>query len=212
VAIEMNRTVVFCFCFLILACSPSPIPTSLLKKTAPETFKARFITTYGDFEIEATRSWSPLAVDRLYHLIKSGYYTDMAIYRVVPNYVAQFGISNDSILNNAWTAIPVKDEPVKSSNTRGSIAFARGGPNSRSHQIFINLKDNFHLDTLTYMGTSGFPVVAKVIAGMEIVDEFFDEYGNEPAQKQDSISMFGNTFLQSRYPELDYVETAYIIR
>ena len=135
----------------------------------------------------------------------------MAIFRVVPNFVVQFGISNDSTLNNSWNGIPVPDEPVITGNKEGYVAFARGGPETRTTQIFINLEDNPRLDTLTYQGVVGFPAFAKVTSGMNVVKSFFDEYGNEPSGKQDSISMFGNSYLQKRYPELDYIERAYLI-
>ena len=196
---------------LIWGCSQTTFKSSWTEKKAPKTFKARFETTYGDFEIEAVRAWSPAAVDRLYQLIKNEFYSDMAIFRVVPGFVAQFGISNDSSLNVAWNSHPVIDEPLVEGNKKGNVAFARGGPGTRTSQIFINLEDNHRLDTIDYKGVVGFPAIAKVTSGMNVVLSFFDEYGNEPSGKQDSISQFGNEFLQFRYPELDYIERAYLI-
>ncbi len=196
---------------LSLACTSARTPGRLSTFKAPEEFKARFETTYGNIEIRAVREWSPLGVDRLYHLIRSGFFTNIAIYRVVPNYVAQFGISDDRKLNEEWEAIPINDEPVIKSNLEGTIAFARMGPNSRNHQIYINLKDNSHLDTINYNDLKGFPVVAEVIDGMELVKQFFDEYGNKPIENADSIFTYGNAYLRKVYPELDYIERAYIL-
>ncbi len=197
---------------MLIACTRLPVDTAIVKKKAPNKFKARFETTYGDFEIEAMREWSPAAVDRLYQLIRYGFYQDIAVFRVVPDFVVQFGISNNRELNETWKAFPIPDEPVQMSNLKGTISFARGGPQTRSTQIFVNLKDNIRLDTLSYNDVKGFPVVAKVTKGMEIVESFFGEYGNEPATKQDSIYQFGNKYLQANFPELDYIETAYIIK
>ena len=184
-----------------------------MNEEAPDHFKARFETTKGNFEIEAKKSWSPLAVNRLYQLIQSGFYEDMGIFRVVPGFVIQFGIANDSILNSVWEKYPVKDEVVLKKNTRGTIAFARDGVDSRSIQIFINLSDNNSpkLDTIFYNDVTGFPGIAQVSMGMEVVDSFYGEYGDELGYKQDSIYSRGNAFLKANYPKIDYIKRAYII-
>ena len=202
------------FIFLALACSSNKIfKDKWVKKQAPETFKARFETTKGNFEIEANRSWSPKGVDRLYQLITNEFYTDIALFRVVPDFVVQFGIHNDSVLNKSWESFKIPDEPPLEANVEGAISFARGGEESRTTQIFINLKSNSpRLDTIFYSGVRGFPVVAKVTSGMNIVNAFYKDYGNEPATKQDSIQMKGNNYLRKNYPKLDYINKAYIIK
>lgn len=200
--------------FLTLACNSNKIfKDKWVKKQAPETFKARFETTKGNFEIEANRSWSPKGVDRLYQLIKSEFYTDIALFRVVPDFVVQFGIHNDSILNKSWESFKIPDEPVLEPNVEGAISFARGGEESRTTQIFINLKSNSpRLDTIFYNDVRGFPVIAKVTNGMDVVNAFYKDYGNEPATKQDSIQIKGNDYLWKNYPELDYINKAYILK
>lgn len=201
-----------CLLFLTLACSRNTFKDKWTKWQAPDYFKARFETTKGNFDIEAQREWAPIGVDRLYQLIKSGFYEDIALFRVVPDYVVQFGIHNDSTLNKTWRKYPLQDEAVIEKNTLGTIAFARGGPNTRTTQIYININNNSpRLDTLSYVGVSGFPVIAKVTKGMDVVLSFYDEYGNEPAGKQDSIQTYGNAFLKRSYPQLDYVKKAYIL-
>ena len=93
-----------------------------------------------------------------------------------------------------------------------SISFARGGVATRSNQIFINLKNNKRLDTLAYSGVTGFPVIAKVIDGKENVYKFYDGYGDKLGHKQDSITKFGNKFLREKFPKVDYIIKAYIIK
>lgn len=182
-------------------------------KQAPETFDAKFETTKGDFTAQFQRDWSPEAVDRVYQLIKSDFYTDIAVFRVVPDYVAQFGISNDSLQNRYWNTKPIPDEPVKKQNIARTIAFARGGPETRTTQLFINLSDNSpRLDTLQYMDVAGFPVVGKITGGWEVITQLFDKYGNEPSLQQDSINRLGNAFLKNRYPELDYIKKVTIVK
>lgn len=197
---------------LFAACSKAVFKEKWTSKKAPEVFRAKFETTQGDFVIVANRSWSPQGVDRLYQLIESGFYTDIAVFRVVPNFVAQFGIHTDSVLNKSWRKYKIDDEPVLAKNDVGAISFARGGKKTRTTQIFINLKDNHRLDDLEYSGVKGFPVIAKVIKGMENVQKFYGEYGDRLGMKQDSIQTYGNKFLRKNYPKVDYIHKAYIIK
>ena len=196
---------------VLASCSVYQFRERWTKEQAPETFKARFETTQGNFDIEATRSLSPKAVDRLYQLIRRDYYKNVAIYRVVPNFVAQFGIYNDSLYNEMWAEYKIPDEPVKQSNESMTIAFARGGVDTRSTQLYINLKDNKRLDTLQWSGVTGFPVIAKVVEGEEVVRKFYSGYGEAPGKEQGVIQSKGNAFLKEKYPKLDYIEQAYIL-
>jgi len=200
-------------CFISCKSNTTTFKEKWIKKEAPTTFKARFETTKGNFEIEAHRAWSPKAVDRLYQLIKSEFYTDVALFRVVPNFVAQFGIHTNAALNTAWNDRKVADEPVIEKNLEGTIAFARGGKGTRTSQIFINLKSNSpRLDELDYSSVKGFPVVAKVIQGMDVVKQFYDGYGEEASSKQGIIQKEGNTYLKKHFPKLDYIKRAYILK
>lgn len=194
------------------SCSKGLFNEKWTKQEAPKYFKARFETTQGNFDIEAKREWSPKAVDRLYQLIKSDFYTDVAIFRVVPNFVAQFGIHNNKTLNESWAKFRVNDEPVIKSNDKMTISFARGGRKSRSTQIFINFKNNKRLDNLSYGGVKGFPVVAEVTDGKENIMNFYSGYGEKPTNKQDSIGKYGNDYLKRKFPKVDYITKAYIIK
>jgi cyclophilin family peptidyl-prolyl cis-trans isomerase len=197
---------------LITSCAPKKFNEKWLNTKAPETFKARFETTQGNFDIVARRAWSPKAVDRLHQLIKFGYYDDVAIFRVVPNFVAQFGIHNDTLIHKSWDKAIIDDEPVLAKNDAMTLAFARGGIKTRSNQIFINLKNNHRLDTLEYSGVKGFPVIAKVIAGQENVKKFYGGYGDKLGMNQDSIEKFGNKFIREKYPKVDFIKKAYFIK
>ena len=197
---------------LLMSCAKKIFSEKWTKKEAPEEFRARFETTKGNFDIYAKRSWSPKGVDRLYNLIKHKYYTEMPIFRVVPNFVAQFGIHKDSIINKAWNNFTLDDEPVIAKNDSMTIAFARGGKKTRTTQIFINLKNNHRLDTLTYGGVKGFPVIAKVTNGFENVLKFYDKYGDKLGFRQDSITKYGNDFIKRKYPKVDYINKAYLLK
>lgn len=208
----MKKVLFILSVLLFASCASKKFKEKWLEKEAPATFKARFETTQGNFDIEAVREWSPAGADRLYQLITNNYYEDVSIFRVVPKFVAQFGIHNDTLINNAWGERGIKDEPVLQKNDSMTIAFARGGVETRSNQIFINLKNNYRLDKLAYSGVTGFPVIAKVIDGQENVLKFYGGYGDKLGYKQDSVAKFGNKFLREKYPKVDYIKKAYILK
>jgi len=178
-------------------------PAKLADK-APATFKAKFETTEGVFVIEVTREWSPLGADRFYNLVKSGYFDGVKFFRVVPGFVVQFGIHGDPAVSAKWQKARIQDDPVKESNKRSYLTFARSGPNTRTVQLFINLGDNTRLDT------QGFSPIGKVISGMDIVDKLYGEYGNGLSELQGRITNEGNAFLEKNYPELDAIKKASI--
>jgi cyclophilin family peptidyl-prolyl cis-trans isomerase len=177
----------------------------------PDSFVVKFETTKGTFKVKAYREWAPMATDRFYRLVQERFYDNTAFFRVQPDYVVQFGIADNPEENEYWDNHPLPDEPVKVSNLRGTLAYAREGKNSRTTQLFINYKDNFKLDTTNFNGLRGFPPFAKVVQGMEVVEQFYSEYGFTPAEKQDSIYQYGNSYLKRHYPHLDYIEKATII-
>jgi|TARA_B110000238_G_scaffold200890_1_gene252995 cyclophilin family peptidyl-prolyl cis-trans isomerase len=206
-----EKLILLAIILMFASCGTKKFNKKWLDKQAPETFKARFETTQGNFDIEAKRAWSPKGVDRLYQLIKYGYYDDVAIYRVVPKFVAQFGIHNDSLINESWRK-GIEDEPVILKNDAMTISFARGAVKTRSNQIFINLKDNNRLDTADYSGVVGFPAVAKITVGKANVLKFYDGYGDKLGTQQGKINKFGNAFLREKYPKVDYIIKAYLIK
>lgn len=178
-------------------------PAKLTAK-APESFKARFTTTKGEFTVEVTRSLAPHGADRFYNLVKAGYFKDIAFFRVIPGFMAQFGMHGDPKLTAIWNHANIPDDPVKGSNTRGTITFAQTRfPNSRSAQFFINFGNNSRLDS------DRFAPFGKVVDGMEVVDKINGEYGEAPDQGQ--IESTGNAYLKKNFPNLDYIKSATIV-
>jgi len=183
-------------------------PAKLTEK-APETFKAQFDTTKGKFTIEVTRSLAPNGADRFYNLVKSGYFSDIAFFRVIPGFMCQFGIHGDPGVSAKWRAANISDDPVKTSNTRGTITFATAGPNTRTTQLFINFGDNGGLDG------QGFSPFGKVIEGMDVVDKINNEYGEGAPRgrgpHQGRAQTEGNTYFKKDFPNLDYIKSATIV-
>lgn len=188
-----------------------------LASPAPDSFLAEFRTTKGAFTMKARRTWAPLGVDRLYQLVKSGYFAGMTIYRVGDTKsvkggrVVQFGQSGDTTMNHAWQRATFADEPVVHSHRRGSVGFARGGPATRSVELAITTNAATPLDTVNYLGVVGFPTIADVEQGLEVLDRLEGRYGNAPIEN-DSLSILGGSYLQRAFPGLDRIRTARITR
>ncbi len=191
----------------------SPTPRNLAW-TAPDSFLVSFETSRGPFLVAARRNWSPLGVDRLHFLVTHGYYDGARFFRVVPGFVVQWGIAGDPALSAVWGERNLPDEPVRQSNTRGRLSYARSGPNTRSAQLYISIGDNPRLDTTT---TFGFPPIGEVTEGLPVVDSMYAEYSCRRGSQgtcpsQDSIEAGGNAYLERVYPKLDFIKRAWVVR
>src|SRR5438477_3155734 len=182
-----------------------------LKEKSPESFKAKFETTKGNFTVEVTRSLSPNGADRFYNLARSGYFKDVAFFRVIPGFMCQFGIHGDPKVADAWNKVKaqIPDDAVKASNTRGAVTFATGGPNTRTTQLFISFGDNSRLDSM------GFSPFGKVTEGMDVVDKINGEYGEGAPRgrgpDQGRVQADGNAYLKKDFPNLDYIKSVTIV-
>ncbi len=188
---------------------PGLLDPKKAQEKAPATFKAKFETTKGDFVIEVHRDWAPLGADRFYNLVKIGYFENIAVFRVIPNFMAQFGIHGDPKVTARWRNARIKDDPVKQSNQRGYISFAMAGPNTRTTQLFINFQDNSRLDGM------GFAPFGKVVHGMKVVDEIYkvgEGAPRGPGPNQGKIMQQGNRYLKSSFPKLDYIKSASLVK
>ena len=200
----------------------APINPLLLQPQSPEMmakapgqFKVRFQTSKGDFIVQVHRDWLPMGADRFYNLVKAGYYDETRFFRVIPGFMAQFGINGNPQVNQVWREAAIADEPVKKSNTRGRVSFAkRGLPNTRTTQLFINYANNSRLDPI------GFGALGEVVEGMNVVDALYSGYGECKAQdrpeaigpEQMRIQDEGNAYLTAGFPKLDYIVKATIIK
>lgn len=172
-------------------------------ENAPEKFRVKLETTKGDVVIEVTREWAPIGADRIYEAVKAGFYDECRFFRVVPNFMVQLGINGDPKVQSKWRDAMIKDDPVKESNQRGYVTFAKSSrPNSRTTQFFISYRDNSFLDN------QGFAPFGKVVEGMDIVDKINAKYREQP--NQGLIQEQGNAYLKSEFPDLDFIKKATI--
>jgi len=208
-----------------LAAAPAPAPKATTTPTAtnqkllnpaalnaqaPATYKVKFQTSKGDFVVEVTRAWAPNGADRFYNLVKNGYYDGARFFRVIKDFMVQFGINGDPAVNTVWHEARIPDDPVQQSNTRGMVSFATAGPNTRTTQVFIS-----YTDRNAFLDGQGFAPFGKVVEGMEVVDALYADYGEGAPSgmgpAQDRSQSEGNAYLTKNFPNLDYIKKATIM-
>jgi peptidyl-prolyl cis-trans isomerase A (cyclophilin A) len=182
-------------------------PTS--GEAAPAEYTVSFDTTEGEILVDVHRDWAPRGADRFYELVKSGFFTDVAFFRVIDGFMAQTGIHGDPQTASQWRERRIPDDPAgRQSNTRGMVSFATAGPNTRTTQFFINTVDNRRLDSM------GFAPFGRV-RDMGPVERLYSGYGEgAPSGRgpdQSRIQREGNAYLRASFPELDYIRSARIV-
>ncbi|MFI5232001.1 MAG: peptidylprolyl isomerase [Gemmatimonadales bacterium] len=192
---------------LLAACrAPSatiPVPHELTR--------VRIETSKGAFVLEVNRAWAPRGADRFLELVRTKFFDDSRFFRVRAKYIAQFGIAGNPAVTRRWTGHDFPDDSVRTSNVRGTFAFAMTGPNTRNTQIYINLVDNRQLDA------QGFSPVGRVVEGMDVVDQLYSGYGEDAGGglrlgKQQRMLNEGNTHLDADFPKLDKLISAKVVR
>lgn len=174
---------------------------------APPVSHLRFETTKGVFVLELVRAWGPIGADRLYNLARLGYYDDTRVHRVVPNYIAQWGLHGNPAVNVAWKGNFIADDPPRSRNARGTFAFAYmgpGRPNTRNTQIYVNLADNARNDA------EPFTILGRVVEGMAVIDSLYAGYGERSGGgvrqgRQGPLEAGGNAYMDREFPRLDRI-------
>jgi peptidyl-prolyl cis-trans isomerase A (cyclophilin A) len=201
----MRIGIVFAAALLLTACHKEAPKAEVV----PEVFRAKLQTSKGDVVVEARRAWAPRGVDHFRELLRIHYFDQSRFFRVVPGFIAQFGVNKDFNVHGKWREYFIVDDPPQQKNTRGTLAYAMSGPTTRATEIFINLVDNPALDQ------QGFVPFAKVVQGIDVVDKFYAGYGEmRPEGKYiDPTRVEGeaNEYLVQRFPNLDYIVKAEIL-
>jgi peptidyl-prolyl cis-trans isomerase A (cyclophilin A) len=193
---------------LLAGCSGTKEPAEKAAAPVPDVYKVAFDTSEGAFTVEVHKDWAPEGAERFYRLVERKFFDEARFFRVVRNFVVQFGIHGDPKVAALWRNMTIKDDPVRESNKRGYLSFATSGAHTRTTQVFINLADNVRLDKM------GFSPFGQVVDGMDVVDRLYGFYGEGPPRgtgpDQDEIQRRGNQYLEEKFPRLDYVRTARI--
>ena len=187
----------------VASCS-KPVPPINEVGQAPDSFRVKFETTRGDVVVQVNRDWAPHGADRFYALVENQFFDGDPFFRVIPGFIAQFGLNLTRRVNEQWDEPRIPDDSVKQSNLRGTMSFAAEGPNSRNHQLFFNLADkNARLDR------TGFAPIGKVVSGLDVVDSLNGEYGGTP--EQHFINTMGKGYLDRMFPRLDYIKVVRVV-
>jgi peptidyl-prolyl cis-trans isomerase A (cyclophilin A) len=169
----------------------------------------KFETSQGDVIVEAHHDWAPHGVDRFHELLRMKYFDQARFFRVLPGFIAQFGVHRDFNVHATWRNLYIVDDPPKEKNLRGTLAFAKAEANTRATEIFFNLADNKVLDD------QNFVPFAKVVQGQDVVDKFYAGYGEmRPEGKwidRARVEEETNEYLTQRFPKLDYITKATIL-
>ena len=201
-------------CLALTACSPSGDAQKNAKPAAkadvvPAVYNVVLDTSKGPVTIEVHRDWAPHGADHFYTLVKTGFYDGARFFRVVRDFVVQFGISGDPAKDRLWANANILDDPVQESNVKGAVSYAKEGPNTRSTQLFINLKDNGRL-----LDKTGFAPIGRITSGMDVVESLYKFYGEMAPRGQGpdatKILTEGNAYLDGKFPRLDYIKKATI--
>ena len=199
----MKKYVLIATLLLLVNCAPRFFHEKWATERAPDQFSVAFETSKGPFEIEVSRNLSPKAVDRFYQLVKHDHFNNQLFYRVNPGFVAQFGSSNKKLIDN-WATFEVPDENVVQGNEKGTLSFGRGGPNTRTADLYINLSDNHRLDTIQYNGVKGFPTFGKVTKGMHVLESLYAGYADTTMDTLQLMYRDREQFLEL-FPKLDTI-------
>jgi peptidyl-prolyl cis-trans isomerase A (cyclophilin A) len=173
--------------------------------------RVRIETSKGAFVLEVNRAWAPRGAERFLELVQAHFFDDSRFFRVREKYIAQFGIAGDPAITRKWKDRYFPDDSVRTTNARGTFAFAMTGPDTRNTQIYINLVDNTQLDA------QGFSPVGRVVEGMDVVDRIYSGYGEDAGGglrlgKQQKMLEEGNKHLDANFPKLDKLISARAVR
>lgn len=202
----LSRRVLLCSAMLLgtlAACKGDPVPVMTVHAPAPDSFKVSFETSKGPFVVQVNRAWAPIGADRFYELVGEGFFDDTYFFRVLPDFIVQFGVNDKKARNESWEKKPIKDDSVRTSNKRGTLVYAMDSKDSRAHQLFVNLSDNAQLDK------QGFAPIGLVVSGMSVVDSLYGGYQESPSYHL--IATLGNSYLRRMFPRLDLIKTARIV-
>jgi cyclophilin family peptidyl-prolyl cis-trans isomerase len=171
-----------------------------------EVEAVRLDTTAGDVLIEVYPQAAPNAAKRFLELVRSGFYDDTPVSRVVPGFVAQFGV-NWRDPHKSWENRHFMDDPTLFALERGTLAFAKAGPNTNSTQVFINYRENNRLAEPQF----NFTVFGKVVEGMDVVEDFVQVGDPSGGLDQGRLWADGGAYLESLPVRPTMIESATVV-
>ena len=149
----------------------------------------------GTFRITVRPDWSAALAAAFVERVDAGFYDGCFFFRVLPGFIAQFGIK-PTWAGRKWSR-PTPDAPGPgATNTRGTIAFAGG---AHPTQLFVNLGDNSRLDREHTV-----PFAQVDDAGMAVLDQIYTGY--KEGSGQVAAYQQGVDELQRQFPRMSWIE------
>ncbi len=167
---------------------------------APAEYDVKFVTTAGDFTIKVTRAWAPNGADRFYNLVRHHFYDGAAFFRVLPGFMAQFGLSAYPEVSKAWEHANDQGRSRRAEQS-SRIRLICHGRSEYAHDAGLSstIGNNEALDK------SGFSPFAMVTDGMEVVDKLYSGYGEGAPDGhgpgQDLIGNRGHAYLEKEFSQ-----------
>lgn len=209
----MKRALTWLFAACLLAVPAlaepglSPLPDQSAERVPviKQVKKVRMVTTLGTLIIEVYPDAAPNASERFLQLVNDGFYDFTPIFRVIPDFVCQFGL-NWRAPYPEWHEKKFADDPSYFRLDRGTLAFAKAGPDTNSTQVFINYGDNSRLSS-----QGGFTAFAKVVQGLEVAERFPSVGDPSMGLDQDQIAKAGPKFLRALPEQPAYILYAEVL-
>jgi cyclophilin family peptidyl-prolyl cis-trans isomerase len=161
--------------------------------------------------------WAPLGAARFLDLVRARALDGTVLYRVVKNFLVQFGVPATAEGRAFVQGLPVlKDDapqrpPPQPRFRRGMVSFAGGGKDSRRADMFIAFSDSESLGRMPW--ETPFGIVDA--DGMQVVASWESKYGDLKdfhGRAPDFGKLWrGYDFLASEYPDIDYLTTCTLV-
>ena len=196
----------FALAFAVPALAQTPVPGA----TAATPDNTLVIELKGGkVLVQLMPNLAPKHVERVKILAAKGFYDGVKFHRVMKTFVAQFGINGDPKIDQLYSMMRIGDDPPTQRNKRGTITYAKLGADSRTTEVFINLRDNPVLDS------TGFAPFGKIVEGLENADKLAYLYGELAPRGSgpdaSRIHREGNVYLNRDFPRLDAITKATIL-
>eukprot|EP00929_Paragymnodinium_shiwhaense_P013309 TRINITY_DN121179_c0_g1_i1.p1 TRINITY_DN121179_c0_g1~~TRINITY_DN121179_c0_g1_i1.p1 ORF type:complete len:212 (+),score=20.46 TRINITY_DN121179_c0_g1_i1:71-706(+) len=168
-------------------------------------------TTVGQLDVHIHPEWSPKGAEHFLELVKHGYYSDIAFFRAVPNFLVQFGINENPQMKSTWGSTIQDDPPKQIPFRKGTLSYAGGGRNSRTNQVFFSYGDNPGL------GHSPWETAIGQVAehSMNVLDKIYTGYGDMPpwgtGPEPGQIEEKGNAYIRENFPQISFIRTCQVV-
>jgi peptidylprolyl isomerase len=134
-----------------------------LKLDPAKTYPVVLTTDKGEFTINVEPKLAPIAAANFVFLAGEGFYDGTKFHRVIRDFMIQGGDPLGT--GTGGPGYNLKDDPVKGTYSRGTVAMANAGPNTGGSQFFIVHGDNVQLPP-------DYVIFGSVDeAGMKVVDK-----------------------------------------